>query len=77
VIFPIIPYGPDEILDPQSLEIPNEVRVVFFSAPLTGTVNLLPDGKIESSMGAGSFFGLKEEVSLVWRSRPGIRWRGN
>jgi microcin C transport system permease protein len=61
VIFPVIPYGPDEILDPQSLEIPNEVRVVLFPAPLTGTVNLLPDGRIESSMGVGIFFGLKEE----------------
>ncbi|HNY27787.1 MAG TPA: ABC transporter permease subunit [Candidatus Sumerlaeota bacterium] len=61
VVFPIIPYGPDEILEPQSLEIPNEVRVVFFPAPLTGTVNLLSDGKIESSVGAGGFLGLKEE----------------
>jgi microcin C transport system permease protein len=61
MFFPVIPYGPDEILDPASLEIPNEVRVSLSPAPLTGTVNLLPDGKIESSMGAGSFFGLKEE----------------
>ncbi len=59
--FPVIPYGPDEILDPESLEIPNEVRVVFSPAPLTGSVNLLPDGKVETSLGAGSFLGLKEE----------------
>ncbi len=61
MIFPPIPYGPNEIISPDSLEIKNVVDVNFIKQPRTGTVNILPDYTIVKSQNCGFFFNLEND----------------
>ncbi len=56
MIFAPIPYGPNEIISPESLDIENRVEVKFLQQPQVGTINILPDYTIVKSQNCGFFF---------------------
>ncbi|MFP4581332.1 MAG: ABC transporter permease subunit [Candidatus Sumerlaeia bacterium] len=61
MIFPLVPYSPEETIDPARIEIPNEVMVRIMAVEHTATVNVDPEYEIERNYGADYFFGLEKE----------------
>ena len=57
MIFPLIPFGPEEIIDPATIAVENEVEVAISKESRTGTVNLDSGLIVKRSDAAGSFFG--------------------
>ena len=49
MIFPPIPFGPFEIMDPQSIDIQNSVYVIMTPAPIIGVVNIKKDYSIKKA----------------------------
>ena len=60
MIFPPIPYGPFESIDPASIEVSDYVTIVFTTMPMIGTVNIKKDYSIARSVSFGSFVGMKD-----------------
>ena len=60
MIFPPIPYGPFESIDPASIEVSDYVTIVFTTMPMIGTVNIKKDYSIARSVSFGSFIGMKD-----------------
>ncbi|MBN1867062.1 ABC transporter permease subunit [Candidatus Sumerlaeota bacterium] len=60
MIFPPCPYGPYEILDPASIEVPNEVTVTLTPSLRAGNVNIDSDYRVVRSLEADWFFGVPE-----------------
>ncbi len=60
MIFPPIPYGPFESIDPASIEVSDYVTIVFTTMPMIGTVNIKKDYSIARSVSVGSFIGMKD-----------------
>ncbi|MDP6394362.1 MAG: ABC transporter permease subunit [Desulfobacterales bacterium] len=60
MIFPPIPYGPFESIDPASIEVSDYVAIVFTTMPMIGTVNIKKDYSIARSVSYGSFVGMKD-----------------
>ncbi len=56
MIFAPVPYGPNEIISPESLDIENVVDVKFLKQPRAGTINILADYTIVKSQNCGFFF---------------------
>jgi microcin C transport system permease protein len=50
MIFPPIPYGPFESIDPASISVSDHVTVVLKPMPLIGTVNIKKDGTISRTV---------------------------
>jgi len=55
MIFPPIPFGPFEIMDPQSIDIQNSVYVIMTPAPIIGAVNIKKDYSIKKSTSFNGF----------------------
>ena len=56
MVFPIVPHGPYESIDPATIEVPDVVRLRFAPAPRLATINVLPDLTIQRAAHAGFFF---------------------
>ncbi len=61
MVFPLIPYGPLEILKAEAIELPETVTVKVAPDPRVGTVDVREDLTIARSAAAGFFFGADEE----------------
>ncbi len=57
MIFPPIPYGPNEIIDPGDIRLPDVVLVRFTPELRVGRINIGPDFRVLRAEAAGSFFG--------------------
>jgi len=60
MLFPPVPYGPYEVVEPAELQIANEVNVRFTVASPVGSLTLTGDLTIAQSVAAGGFFGVAE-----------------
>jgi microcin C transport system permease protein len=56
ILFPPIPYGPNEIIDPSSISLPGALELTFLPQPRVGSVNIRRDWTAETSLNAGQFF---------------------
>lgn len=70
MIFPPIPYGPLETVRPESVKLPDEVRLTLAREPVVGVLNLGPDGTVVSAESCRFFFGVPEE-DLIGRPLSG------
>ena len=61
MIFPPFPYGPNESISREYLEIPEVVTVEIERAQRVGTVNIARDFRVSRSSGSAYFFGLEAE----------------
>jgi microcin C transport system permease protein len=61
MIFPPIAFGPFASVDPQSIEVADEVTVRFTPMPMIGTVNITEDDSIARSVSFGAFIGMREK----------------
>ena len=55
MIFPLIPYGPFESIDPKSIAVSDSVTIIFTPMPRIGTVNIRKDYSIARSASFDSF----------------------
>ncbi len=55
MLFPLIPYGPFEIIDPASIQLPESLRLSFEPQPRVGSVNIRQDWTIDRGIQAGFF----------------------
>ena len=55
MIFPPIPFGPFEIMDPKSIDIQNSVYVILTPAPRIGVVNIKKDYSIKKATSFKTF----------------------
>lgn len=60
MLFPPIPYGPEEKIDPERLEIDGRITVRVLPQPHVGSVNVRADGRVVRSRAAGWFFGIDD-----------------
>jgi microcin C transport system permease protein len=61
MLFPLIPHGPYEIIDPASIVVADAVTLRFEPVARMATVNLRPDYTIARSTDASHFFGVNDE----------------
>ena len=60
MIFPLIAYGPYESIDPESIDVSENVTLNFTPVPMIGTVNIQKDYSIVKSIRFGPFIKKKE-----------------
>ncbi|MBW2538787.1 MAG: hypothetical protein JRE27_04200, partial [Deltaproteobacteria bacterium] len=60
MIFPPVPYGPFESIDPTSITVSDNVTLDFTSLLMIGTVNIRKDYSIARAASFGSFVGKKD-----------------
>ena len=60
MIFPVIPFGPTEIIKQSSITASNEVKITVKREARVATVNVDQNYRIRRSQRAGWFFGLKD-----------------
>ncbi len=60
VWWPLVPHGPLEIIRPERIELPDEVRIRMAPEPRLATVNLTPDLRVTRAQAAGYFFGVSD-----------------
>jgi microcin C transport system permease protein len=60
MLFPWIPFGPYRSIDPESIEISDNVSVVFHPMPMVGTINVNRDYLIKRSNAFGAFVGMND-----------------
>ncbi len=65
IIFPPIPFGPHETIDPATIPLPHEVVLRFRPVPRTATINVTPDFTIARAANAVFFLGHDADVSLT------------
>lgn len=58
--WPLIPHGPREIITPESIRLPDVVRVTLSPEPHVATVQLAPGGRVSRGVAAGVFFGVPD-----------------
>lgn len=56
MFWPLLPYGPDEVLSPDTIPVDRSVRIRMERRREAGTVNMGRDGRIVRAEGAESFF---------------------
>jgi len=61
MVFPPIPYGPFQSLDPDLIDVSDHVIAKFKPLPMVGTVNIRNDFSIAKSFRFGSFLGLADK----------------
>jgi len=61
MIFPPVPFGPYGSVDPESIDVSENVTVIFNAMPLIGTVNVRKDYSIARSVAFGPFVGKTED----------------
>ena len=64
IVFPPIPFGPHEILDPATIPVPREVTLRFQPEPRTATINVRPDLTVARATDAAFFLESAEPQSL-------------
>lgn len=57
MIFPLIPFGPNEILDPSDINLPDVVDVTARPLAKAGNVRLLPGAELQRGLNTEFFFG--------------------
>ncbi len=62
MVFPLIPYGPYENIDPESLRSEERVTLTFTPIPRVGNVNIRPDFSIARSRTCGFFFNIEDDL---------------
>lgn len=78
-LWPLVPFGPTEIVRPEQIELPDEVQVRIAPDPRVGSINLSPNGIVSRGVAAGYFLGLpdgeEEGVELVnyWTLPESVR----
>ncbi len=60
MLFTLLPYGPLASIDPQTIQVADEVELRLTAQPLVGTVNIAPDGRIKRAFRLGPFLGKKD-----------------
>jgi len=61
MIFPPVPYGPFESIDPESIAVSDNVTIDLTPLPKIGTVNIRKDYSIERSDSFGLFISMEEK----------------
>jgi len=61
MVFPPIPYGPFQSLDPKLIDVSDHVTVAFKPLPMVGTANIRNDFSIAKSFRLGAFLGLADK----------------
>ncbi len=56
ILFPPLPYGPCEIIEPSTIPLPNALEITFHPQPRIGSVNIRRDWTVDTSLNAGLFF---------------------
>ncbi|HBA82898.1 MAG TPA: hypothetical protein DCZ95_02275 [Verrucomicrobia bacterium] len=56
LVWPLVPYGPMEIIRPDRIVLAKKVKAVFVPEPRVGTVDLRSDGTLARPVSAGFFF---------------------
>jgi microcin C transport system permease protein len=78
MVFPVIPFGPNEIIDPDSVAAPDRVTLSFRPRLSVATVDLHPDLTIARSVGAAPFFDRDDDglrgraITNTWRLPPAL-----
>ena len=62
MIFPLVPYGPYESIDPNDIAVSDQVSVVFTPVPKVGRVNIGKDYSIVSADSFGGFAGIADSA---------------
>lgn len=62
MVFAPVPFGPAEVIAPESLQAGERVRLRLTPLPRVGQANVRPDGRVVSALGAGSFFGVADDA---------------
>ncbi len=79
ILFPPVPFGPNEIINPDSIVVAESVTLAFQPRLQTGTLNLRADLTIARSSGSGGFFDLEEDalrdrpITNAWALPPELR----
>lgn len=60
MVFPPVPFGPYEVLDPASVEIPDQVTLELVPEPRVASLDITQDLGIARSVAAGEFFGFPD-----------------
>ncbi len=61
MIFPPVPFGPYESIEPASIEVSKKITASFTPVPIIGRVDILPNGEIERSLAFAPFVEKTEE----------------
>ncbi len=61
MVFPPIPYGPFQSLDPKLIDVSDHVTAAFKPLPMVGTANIRNDFSIAKSFRLGAFLGLADK----------------
>jgi microcin C transport system permease protein len=61
MVFPLIPHGPFQSLDPERIDVSEQVIARFKPMPMVGTVNIRTDFSIAKSFRFGPFIGLADK----------------
>lgn len=61
MVFPSVPYGPYENIDPESLRSEEKVALTITPVPRAGNINIRPDFSIARSTSCGFFFNTKDD----------------
>ncbi|NOY80126.1 MAG: ABC transporter permease subunit [Kiritimatiellaeota bacterium] len=64
MIFPPIPYGPNEIIDPGDIQLPDVVLLRLIPELRVGRLNVAPDLTIVRAESAASFFGKERDIAV-------------
>ncbi len=62
MVFPLFGHGPLTSIDPDMIEVPDQVTVVLAPLPMIGTVNIRSDNTIARSKRFGTFVGSQEQL---------------
>jgi len=76
MLFPPVPFGPNEIINPEDLRGEEQVALTLRAVPRVGSVNIDQELKVVRSQSAESFLvGLQEGNSLasIWMFRPDVQ----
>jgi microcin C transport system permease protein len=79
MVFPPVPFGPNEIIDPASIALPDEVTLTLEPVRDVGAVNLAPDYRITRALSAQPFLGVPDSeatgtcLTNTWALPPDLR----
>ncbi|KPA10511.1 Binding-protein-dependent transport system inner membrane component [Candidatus Magnetomorum sp. HK-1] len=62
MLFPLHPYGPNESISPESIEIDNQVHLIFHAQPSIGYIHITKDLKIQRASKMKSFTSIKDQA---------------
>ena len=62
MVWPLLPYGPHQVVKTESLRVDRIVTVHVRPAPRVATLNVDAEGRLSRTVAAGSFFGVADEA---------------